>query len=99
MHLIHVRLQGPDDTADRPDTAAIISACAEKADGLEHVTVHQGQSGELTVGLFMLAGSLAEAEHHARRLTARAVADHPDLHGFHVLTAEGVLVPGPWWDS
>ncbi|MFJ9814538.1 hypothetical protein ACIRU3_04570 [Streptomyces sp. NPDC101151] len=79
--------------------AAIITSCAEKADGLEHVTLHKGPTRDLTLGLFMLADRLAEAEDSAGRLVRRAVADHPDLHGFRVVTAEAVLVPGPWWES
>ncbi|MEU7058500.1 hypothetical protein [Streptomyces sp. NPDC046197] len=99
MYLIHVRLQGPDGTADRPDLAAIVTSCAEREDGLEHVTVHKGPRGEVTLGLFLLAGSLAAAEDSAGRLAERAVAHHPDLRGFQVVTAEAVLVPGPWWDT
>ncbi|GAA3220138.1 hypothetical protein MTQ10_08470 [Streptomyces sp. XM83C] len=99
MYLIHVRLKGPDTTASRPDLATIITSCAGKADGLEHVAVHPGPEGDVTLGLFLLADRLATAERSAARLTERAVADHPALRGFRVLTAEAVLVPGPWWDS
>ncbi|MET8248164.1 hypothetical protein ABZV31_29415 [Streptomyces sp. NPDC005202] len=99
MYLIHVRLQGSGGTDERPDLATIITSCAEKGDGLEHVAVHPGPSGAVTLGFFLLAASLATAEDSAARLAERAVAHHPDLHGFHVLTAEAVLVPGPWWDT
>ncbi|MFK4144028.1 hypothetical protein [Streptomyces sp. NPDC004065] len=99
MYLIHVRLKGPGGTAVRPDLATIITSCAGKADGLEHVTVHPGAQGDVTLGLFLLADRLAAAEESAARLTERAVAGHPALRGFRVVTAEAVLVPGPWWDS
>ncbi|MFI1162588.1 hypothetical protein ACH4UM_03020 [Streptomyces sp. NPDC020801] len=99
MYLIHVRLKGPDGTAERPDLAAIITSYAERAEGLEHVTVHPSPSGDVTLGLFLLADSLATAEERSARLVRRAVAGHPRLCGFRVLQAETVLVPGPWWDA
>lgn len=99
MYLIHVRLRAPAEAPALPDLAAIIYACAEESDGLEHVSVHTGAAEGLTLGLFLLADSLAAAEDSAARLSRRAVEHHPDLRGYGVVASGAVLVPGPWWDA
>ncbi|MFD7937748.1 hypothetical protein ACFV4T_24965 [Streptomyces sp. NPDC059755] len=99
MYLIHVRLRAPAEESARPDLAAIISSCAEEGDGLEHVSVHAHAGEGLTLGLFLLADSLATAEDSAARLSRRAVEQHPDLLGYGVVASGAVLVPGPWWDT
>lgn len=99
MYLIHVRLRAPADASGRPELAAIISSYAEESDGLEHVSVHTHAEQSLTLGLFLLAGSLAAAEDAAARLSRRAVEHHPDLLGYGVVASGAVLVPGPWWDA
>ncbi|WP_406006960.1 hypothetical protein OG440_12780 [Streptomyces sp. NBC_00637] len=99
MYLIHVRLRAPAEAHARPDLAAIISSYAEESDGLEHVSVHAHAEEGLTLGLFLLADSLAAAEDSAARLSRRAVDHHQDLLGYGVVTSGAVLVPGPWWDA
>ncbi|MEV4560382.1 hypothetical protein AB0K51_25760 [Kitasatospora sp. NPDC049285] len=49
------------------------------------------------MGLFSLAGSLAEAEAGAGALVVRATAGDPGLAGFEVVQVGAALVPGPWW--
>ncbi|WP_051844476.1 hypothetical protein [Streptomyces sp. NRRL S-813] len=99
MYLIHVRLEGPGGAAGQPDLATIVSSYAGKADGLEHITVHQGPPGDVTLGFFLLADGLAAAEKTAAHLAGQAVSGHPELQEFRILEAEAVLVPGPWWNS
>ncbi|AUY50636.1 hypothetical protein [Streptomyces sp. CB01881] len=99
MYLIHVRLRASGGATAPPGLAGIISSYAEERDGLEHVAVHPDGSGGVTLGIFSLAPALAEAEAGAARLSARAVADHPGLAGFAVLSVGAALVPGPWWDA
>ncbi|ARP70705.1 hypothetical protein LK07_13970 [Streptomyces pluripotens] len=99
MHLIHVRLRSPFGGPERSRLAALISSYAEEADGLEHVSVHRRVLGEVTLGLFLLAGSLAIAEESAARLVARALSSHAELHGHTILSVGAALVPGPWWNS
>ncbi|MEU0598870.1 hypothetical protein ABZ484_11530 [Streptomyces sp. NPDC006393] len=99
MYLIHVRLEGPGSAAGRPDLATIVGSYAEKADGLEHITVHQRPPGDVTLGFFLLADDLATAEKTAAHLAGQAVSGHPELREFRILEAEAVLVPGPWWDD
>ncbi|WP_051653250.1 hypothetical protein [Kitasatospora cheerisanensis] len=64
---------------------------------MEHVSVHPTGSEEVTVGVFVLAESLAEAEGRAARVLLRAVEAEPGLAGFAVLSVGAALVPGPWW--
>ncbi|MCH0566832.1 MULTISPECIES: hypothetical protein [unclassified Streptomyces] len=51
----------------------------------------------MTLGLFLLAPSLAAAEKSAVRLVEGALADRPDVREHAVDGVEAVLVPGPWW--
>ncbi|GGV79692.1 MULTISPECIES: hypothetical protein [Streptomyces] len=97
MYLVHVRLKGPGRTTGRTDLATIVTSCAGNADGLEHVTVHPGPCGDVTLGLFLLANDLAAAEQSAARVAGQAVSGHPALSEFRVLESQGALVPGPWW--
>ncbi|MCN9243045.1 hypothetical protein NGF19_19955 [Streptomyces sp. RY43-2] len=99
MYLIHVRLKEPEGAAVRPDLAGIVMSYTEEADGLEHVTVTPGPACDVTLGLFLLADDLREAEKAAARLARQAVSDHPELRGFRLLDAGAVLVPGPWWSA
>lgn len=97
MYLIHVRLEGPGGSAGRPDLATIVASYAGKADGLEHIAVHEGPPRDVTLGFFLLADDLAAAEKTAAHLAEQAVSDHPELREFRIMEAEAVLVPGPWW--
>ncbi|MFF1447818.1 hypothetical protein ACFVYF_06645 [Streptomyces sp. NPDC058274] len=99
MYLIHVRLRAPGDKTPSPGLAETIALYAEEAAGLEHVSVHLDAAGDVTLGLFLVAARLAEAEESAARLVDRAVSDHPDLRGYRIVTAEAVLMPGPWWGT
>ncbi|WP_395295061.1 hypothetical protein ACF9IK_17110 [Kitasatospora hibisci] len=98
MYLIHVRIRVPGGSTGPAGLAGIIGSFAEDRDRLEHVSVHRPLPGEVTVGFFSLAESLAEAEESAARVVGRAVSDHPDLAGFAVGPVGAALVPGPWWD-
>ncbi len=81
-----------------PGLAEIVQSHAREADALEHVSVHQDGTGEVTVGVFSLSAGLAEAEERAAALLGRAVGEEPELAGVDVLAVGAALVPGPWWD-
>ncbi|MFJ5230019.1 hypothetical protein ACIQBJ_08960 [Kitasatospora sp. NPDC088391] len=77
----------------------MVRSHADRADALEHVSVHRPDPGEVTVGVFSLLPTLAAAEDSAAVLLDRAVARSPELAGFTVLSVGAALVPGPWWTA
>lgn len=90
-----------------PRAVELFHCCARTADGLEHVTVHPGGApgphpGSAAdpeaatgpaIGLFMTASGLALAELAALAVCRRALATHPELAPFTVLSCGAALVP------
>lgn len=90
-----------------PRTVELFHCCARTDDGLEHVTVHpDGAPGPYpnsaadteaatgpAVGLFLTASGLALAELTALAVCRRALATHPELAPFTVLSCGAALVP------
>jgi len=95
MYLVHVRLRAPRGSRLPSGAADIFASYARTGDFLEHIAVHPDAPAGPTLGYFVTASSLAVAEDTAARLSRRAVAEHPGLSGFVVVTSEVALIPGP----
>lgn len=94
MYLLHAQLAVEGDRALPADAVVQVVGCARPEDRIEHVALHPdgGRSGPV-LGLFVLAGSLAEAERAARSLCLRALEDCPELHGFRLVSCSAVMPP------
>jgi hypothetical protein len=99
MYLIHVRLSSFSGAEFPCAAVPLFAALAEESDRLEHVSVHRGEIGSATVGIFFAASSLSAAEGSAQRICCKALR-HPSLRalGFTVAASGGVLHPEPWWN-
>ncbi|MFE4856724.1 hypothetical protein [Streptomyces sp. NPDC056670] len=96
MYLVHVRLDGPPDVPLPGGTAALLMDCADPDDGLEHVSVHPGDTDGPVLGLFLVAPTLAVAELGAATVCTRALATHSQLAPFRMASCGVVLVPEYW---
>ncbi|WP_238783725.1 hypothetical protein [Streptomyces monomycini] len=78
-------------------------SCADAGERIEHVEVHDGPP--LTIGLFLAAESIEQAERTAYAVVRRALDRHPGLAQAKVVSCltplvapfyEGLLAPSPY---
>ncbi|MFD3530996.1 hypothetical protein [Streptomyces sp. NPDC058664] len=70
----------------------LLRSLARPDDGVEHVVVHRHPGRGMTVGVYLLADRLFEAEETAARLCGRAVAEAGPLPGWRVGRSEAPLL-------
>lgn len=93
MYLVHAHLALPSDEELPQNVKALVRSAIVPRDRVEHVAVHPTSSSELTLGLYLLAGGLDEAEERALRVCRRLLRDVPQL-ATALLTGAGVpLMP------
>ncbi|MCL6675028.1 MULTISPECIES: hypothetical protein [Streptomyces] len=93
MYLVHVYLRSHPRGCVLPDwTAAAVARCGAEVDGFEHVSVHPAPASAPTVGIFLRASSLEEAETAAESLWRRTCAAQPLLGGWELRSAEVPLI-------
>ncbi len=98
MYLIHVRLRPPAPGIGLPfGLGALLRAMTLPEDRVEHVAAHPDASPYPTLGLYLMADSLAQAEERAQRLGRRWVTGVPLLQGWRLISAEAPLVV-PFYD-
>ncbi|MEY9944456.1 hypothetical protein [Kitasatospora sp. GAS1066B] len=98
MYLIHAKLRPPAVGVDLPPRlAALLGAMTVPEDRLEHIAVHPDAVPYPTLGLYLMADSLREAEQRAQRLGRRWVTDVSPLRGWQLVSAEAPLV-APFYD-
>ncbi|MER5934831.1 hypothetical protein [Streptomyces sp. NPDC002054] len=94
MYLVHIHLQAPLPGDRLPHRAAAqIAGHAAGREGLLHVSVHPDPEDRPVVGVYLRAGSLAEAEAAAVRLWQLAQTAIPPLARWTLLRAEVPLLP------
>ncbi|MFB8756617.1 hypothetical protein [Streptomyces nigra] len=100
MYLVHVHLRAHPRGHALPEwTAAAVAGRGAEVTGFEHVSVHRTPASDPTVGIFLRAPSLAEAEAAAEHLWRRSCAVHPSLHDWEFRHAEVPLITleyHPW---
>ncbi|MFC8920954.1 hypothetical protein ACFT5C_35055, partial [Streptomyces sp. NPDC057116] len=89
MRLVHVRLNGTN-VPIGPDFPSFLMSCAVEGDRLEYATVHEGPSP--TLGLFLSAESVEQAERAAHAVVRRALGRRPELAHVEVVSARTPLV-------
>ncbi|MFF4152536.1 hypothetical protein ACFYZU_20170 [Streptomyces sp. NPDC001651] len=100
MYLVHVHLRAHPRGHTLPDwTAAAVAGRGAEFTGFEHVSVHRNPASGPTVGIFLRARSLEEAEAAAERLWRRSCSAHPSLRDWEFRSAEVPLIAleyHPW---
>ncbi|MEU0228672.1 hypothetical protein ABZ177_30615 [Streptomyces sp. NPDC006284] len=87
MHLVHVHLRLPRH-AQLPSGAREMMRAAIRTDDLvEHLAVHAGPARRLTLGFFLVADLLEEAETRAVHVSLRLSREVPALDGAQLLDA------------
>ncbi|MEU8621310.1 hypothetical protein [Streptomyces sp. NPDC048623] len=92
MYLIHAQLRPPGVQFLPEDAAVRALALALPEERVEHVSAHPDALPLPVLGVFLLAGSLAEAESRAAALCRRLVERHPALAGWRLSGAEAPLL-------
>ncbi|MEV6971920.1 hypothetical protein [Kitasatospora sp. NPDC093806] len=98
MYLVHAALRRPaDGRALPPGVRGLLLAARCPGEGIEHVVVHREAVPHPVLGVFLLAGSLVEAERRVAVFCDRVLAGVPELAGWRVERAEAPLV-GPFYE-
>ncbi|MEV7523868.1 hypothetical protein [Streptomyces sp. NPDC091371] len=93
MYLVHARLEPSAQGGELPsDLRALVYESTRPEDGVEHVSVHGDVPSAPVLGLFLMAGSLAQAEANAAAVCARLLEIHPELAGWTLVRAEVPLL-------
>ncbi|KOU57039.1 hypothetical protein ADK57_40180 [Streptomyces sp. MMG1533] len=93
MYLVHAHLELPSGEQLPPDIRAVVRSAITAGDRVEHVAVHPRSSSGLTLGFYVLAGVLEEAEERAVRVCARLLRDVPQLTTARLTGAGAPLMP------
>ncbi|OWA19286.1 hypothetical protein B9W68_02010 [Streptomyces sp. CS227] len=93
MNLVHVRirLDGPLD--DHEWLRQAFHSRALLGEGVEHISVHLDDDGELTVGFWLSAASAVAGEDTAHSVARRALSSEPTLHRASIVSCSTALVP------
>ncbi|MEV6402831.1 hypothetical protein AB0M58_07660 [Streptomyces bobili] len=93
MYLVHTHLELPCGKQLPSDVRALVRSAILPGDRVEHVAVHPRSTSELTLGFYVVAGALDEAEERAVRVCARLLGDVPQLSTARLTGAGAPLQP------
>ncbi|MFF5185284.1 hypothetical protein ACFY30_16105 [Streptomyces sp. NPDC000345] len=93
MYLVHAHLELPSGERLPPDIRAVVRSSIIPGDRVEHVAVHPRSASALTLGFYLLAGVLEEAEERAVRVCDRLRRDVPQLATARLTGAGAPLLP------
>ncbi|MGW1259832.1 hypothetical protein ACWD5Q_32835 [Streptomyces sp. NPDC002513] len=89
MYLIHARL-GPASVKLPESTVRLINENTDPADGLEHVSINLET---MTIGLFIAAPTVLEAERVGETICRRVLDRSPEFTGLVLVSCQATLVP------
>ncbi len=92
MYLVHVRVLLPPQPLDTEEFRDFFRSHAFPGEGVEHVSVHGGTDGVLTVGFYVQADCLTAAECVALTVAERTLVREPVLQRASVAGGSGALV-------
>ncbi|MFJ1967521.1 hypothetical protein ACIO93_02510 [Streptomyces sp. NPDC087903] len=93
MYLVHVHLELPSGEQLPANIGAVVRSAIVPGDRVEHVAVHPRSASGLTLGFYLLADVLEEAEERAVQVCGRLLREIPQL-GAASMTSAGVpLLP------
>lgn len=87
MHLVHIHVRLPRRSRLPSDFREMLREAVRPEDLVEHLAVHVGSTSQLTLGFFLVADLLEEAESRAVHVSHRLTREIPVLHGAHVADA------------
>ncbi|GAA3184309.1 hypothetical protein GCM10010451_36850 [Streptomyces virens] len=93
MYLVHAHLELPAGAHLPPGVRGLVRSAIVDGDRVEHVAVHPRSASRLTLGFYLLADGLEEAEERAVRVCGRLVGAVPQLAAARLTGAEVPLVP------
>ncbi|MET9500602.1 hypothetical protein ABZY42_02470 [Streptomyces sp. NPDC006622] len=93
MYLVHTHLELPGGSRLPPDVRALVRSAIIPGDGVEHVAVHPRSPSTLTLGFYLVAGALAEAEERAVMVCSRLLDELPQLASARLTGAGVPLLP------
>ncbi|MFJ7961977.1 hypothetical protein [Streptomyces sp. NPDC096324] len=93
MYLVHTYLELPSGDELPQNIRTLVRSAIVPRDGVEHVAVHAVSSCELTLGFYLLADALEEAEERAVRATRRLLRAVPQLAAARPTGAGVPLMP------
>lgn len=79
MYLVHAQLALPSGDQVPPDIRDVVRTAITADDRVEHVAVHPRSASALTLGFYVLADVLEEAEERAVRVCDRLLREVPQL--------------------
>lgn len=93
MYLVHAHLELPPDEELPQDVRALVRSAIVPRDRVEHVAVHTTSPSELTLGFYLLAEGLDEAEERALWVCRRLLRDVRELAAARLTGAGVPLMP------
>ncbi|MFJ9432873.1 hypothetical protein ACIRQY_24915 [Streptomyces sp. NPDC101490] len=96
MYLVHVGLRAPRGASAPADLRSLVLSRLGRDDGVEHVSAHPLARPNPVIGLYLRAGSLAEAEEQADGLIRLLLSHCPELADWTPLRAEVPLIAAPF---
>ncbi|MFG2429018.1 hypothetical protein [Streptomyces sp. NPDC048590] len=93
MNLVHVRLQLPDGTTQVEGLKQTLLRHVSAGETVEHISLHPGDEGEVTVGFWVGGASVTGSERIAHAVTLRALEAEPALTRARVTSCSSALVP------
>ncbi|WP_229877952.1 hypothetical protein [Streptomyces bluensis] len=93
VYLVHAHLEFPPGDRLPPDVRELVRSSIVPNDHVEHVAVHPRSPSRLTLGFYLLADRLGEAEERAVRVCGRLLCDVPQLAAARLTGAGVPLMP------
>ncbi|ALO09494.1 Esterase/lipase [Streptomyces venezuelae] len=91
--MVHVRIRLPCTPEEPESLREAFLSYATPEDGVGHISIHPGDGGDLTVGFFVTAATLPEAETVAYTVALKALSGEPALRQAYVTSYSAALVP------
>ncbi|WAU78732.1 hypothetical protein O1Q96_02535 [Streptomyces sp. Qhu-G9] len=93
MYLVHAHLEVPPGEQLPTNMRAVVRSAITAGDRVEHVAVHPRSPTLLTLGFYLLADGIEEAEGRAVQVGARLLRDVPQLAAARLTGAGVPLMP------
>ncbi|MBV1936879.1 hypothetical protein [Streptomyces sp. BV286] len=93
MYLVHAHLEVPPGEQLPTNMRAVVRSAITAGDRVEHVAVHPRSPTRLTLGFYLLADGIEEAEGRAVQVGARLLRDVPQLAAARLTGAGVPLMP------
>jgi fermentation-respiration switch protein FrsA (DUF1100 family) len=93
MYLVHVHLELPPGHELPSGIRTLVRSALLPGDRVEHVAVHPRSPYRLTLGCYLLAAALEEAEERAVQVCERLLRDVPQLRAARLTGAGVPLMP------